>query len=440
LNRPSRQKFYLILGALVFALHVCVAALVKPSFHLTLFGDSLSCFFLVLAILSSLENTGRGSGVLPLFWKLISTGLFLLLFSETYWLYYDSLKRFSSPSPVLGDSLFLLAHVFFLFAYALRPHSTSADRDLALRWIDFALLTFWWFTLYGYFCLPWQVIVQSFRKYNPGYYFLGLILHLVIIGGLAVSWKRNRGVWRTFYGHALIAFSFFAAGNLLLSIAIDRGLYHAGGFFDTPFFLALLWLSYIPSLGPSLAPREDGTANRELNYGIWTARVAMLVIVSLPLLALVGFYANNVPDSIFVFRLRLIFGAMFCLGALLFWKLSLLSRQLIHLVGLTSASIENLKSVQDRVSHSERLAALGRLAAGATHEISNPLTAILGYSELLADIPTLEPEDRKNAQSIRQHVHRAQAAVNSLRVTLRGSASQHPMFDKPFDKPTDTEG
>jgi signal transduction histidine kinase len=103
---------------------------------------------------------------------------------------------------------------------------------------------------------------------------------------------------------------------------------------------------------------------------------------------------------------------------------------------LTTASIENLRSVQERVSHSQKLSALGRLAAGATHEISNPLTAILGYSELLADISSLAPEDRESAQAIRKHVHLAQDAVNSLRLTLRSTASQHPILS---DRPSDPE-
>jgi len=112
---------------------------------------------------------------------------------------------------------------------------------------------------------------------------------------------------------------------------------------------------------------------------------------------------------------------------LAFWKLNLLARELAHLVNLTHASIENLKSVQSRITQSQKFAALGRLAAGATHEISNPLTAILGYSELLADIPALSADDRENAQVIQQQVHRAQSAVNSLRNSLRGPAEPHPI-------------
>lgn len=432
MSSATRQKLYLRLAGCTFLAHLIVAALAKSSFRLTLFGDALSCVFLILAMLSALENASQGQGLVPLFWKLMCTGLFLMLLSETYWLYYDSLRRFSSPSPVLGDSLFLLAHIFFLFAFALRPHSSTAGSNLSLRWIDFALLTCWWFTLYAYFCLPWQTIVQDFPKYNPGYYLLALILHLVIIGGLGIFSFRNQGVWRSFYTHFLIAFGLIAGGNLVLSIAINRGLYYAGGFFDTPFFLALLWLSYVTTLGPRLVPRDDSHAGRELRQGIWTARVAVFAILSLPMLAFVQLYSKELPQEIFVFRLRVIFGAMLVLGALLFWKLSLLSRQLVHLVSLTTASIENLRAVQDRVSHSQKLGALGRLAAGATHEISNPLTAILGYSELLTDISNLSPADRECATAIQQHVHRAQAAVNSLRLSLRTPGAQHPiLLDKP---------
>ncbi len=121
---------------------------------------------------------------------------------------------------------------------------------------------------------------------------------------------------------------------------------------------------------------------------------------------------------------------MFFLGALVFWKLNLLARELIHLVNLTQTSIENLKAVQNRITQSQKLAALGRLAAGATHEISNPLTAILGYSELLADIPSLSPQDKENAQIIQQQVHRAQAAVNSLRNSLRTPAAPDQIATK----------
>jgi hypothetical protein len=425
-----RHKFFLAIAVGIFCVHLLVAAFAKPSFGLTLFGDGVSCALLFVAILAVAENSRAPSGILPLFWKLTSAGLFMMLFSQIYWFYYDSLRRFSSPSPIPGDSLFLLAHVFFLSALALRPHSASAGRDLRIRGLDFVLLTLWWFTLYGYFSFPWQSIVRDFSKYNPSFYFLAFIQHLVLITALGFLCWRNPGRWRSFYGHFIFAFVLIAAGNLLLSVAIDRGVYYAGSFFDTPFFLALVWFTLAACFGPSLEPREDPDSNRELTQRVWTARVATLAILSLPLMALFGYYERNVPPAIALFRLRLVFGAVFVLGMLAFRKLNLLAHELEQLVRLTSGSIENLKSVQAQVTHSEKLAALGRLAAGAAHEISNPLTAILGYSELLSDIPSLSPQDRENAEGIRRQVHQAQAAVNSLRSTLRSDASASTSLDK----------
>ena len=160
------------------------------------FGDSIPCALLIVAILAVRENFQVQRGVLPIFWKLLAAGMFQMLLSEVYWFYYDTVHRYSTPSPVIGDTLFLLAHVFFLSAFVVRPYSSTAGRDMRLRHLDFALLTLWWLTLYAYFALPWQAVIQDFTRYNPAFYLLALIQHLIIIAGLLVGWKRSAGLWR----------------------------------------------------------------------------------------------------------------------------------------------------------------------------------------------------------------------------------------------------
>jgi signal transduction histidine kinase len=427
-NYRPRQKAYLVIATTVFLHQPVVAAIAKPSFGLTMYGDALPCALLILAILAIRENFRSLPGILPVFWKVCAGGLALMLLSQAYWFYYDWRRLTSTPSPVPGDSLFLFAHIFFLSALALRPHSASAGRDLRIRSLDFALLSLWWLCLYGYFALPWQIVVQDFSHYNPAYYLLVFLQHLVIVGVLIVLSLRKRGAWRKFYLLLVVAFVLIAGGNLMLSVAIDGGTYYSGGFYDTPFFLAIYLFTMIACSGASLEPSEDTTPNRELVQSVWTARMAMVVILSLPLIALWGLRSKAAPQGVGIFRLQLVFGALFVLGGLVYWKLSLLSRELVRLVRLSRDSVENLRAVQQRVSHSEKFVALGRLAAGAAHEISNPLTAILGYSELLADLPSLSGEDRANAQRIREQVHRAQAAVTSLRNTMRQNAPA--MVDK----------
>lgn len=48
-----------------------------------------------------------------------------------------------------------------------------------------------------------------------------------------------------------------------------------------------------------------------------------------------------------------------------------------------SRSARNLESLKGQMIHAEKMAALGQLAAGIAHEINNPLTAIMGFAELL---------------------------------------------------------
>lgn len=428
---PLRVKVYWALATLVFLTHLVVGALAtKPCFSLTLYGDANPCLLLVFALLAVRENFRREAGVLPLFWKLFAAGLVFMLLSQLYWFYFDWRRLTSVPTPIIGDGLFLLAHVFFLSALALRPHSAAAGRNLQIRFLDLVLLTLWWFSLYGYYSLPWQVGRHDFAHYNPSYYTLSLIQHLVIIVALAVLCMRNAAPWRGFYSKLLVAFVCLAAGNLLLNVAIDAGKYYAGSFYDTPFFFAIYLIIPITAYGPALEPRPDSKPNRELIQSVWTARFAMLGILSLPVIALVGLRHSGLPPDVYTFRLKLVFSAMLLLGALVYWKFNLLARELNHLVQLTSESIEKLNAVQLQVAHTEKLVALGRLAAGAAHEISNPLTAIFGYSDLLTDIPSLTHEDRANAQSIKEQVRQAQAAVSSLRDSLRQNPPNTVLIDK----------
>jgi len=49
----------------------------------------------------------------------------------------------------------------------------------------------------------------------------------------------------------------------------------------------------------------------------------------------------------------------------------------------TSRAYENLQRTQEQLLQSEKMSAVGQLIAGVAHELNNPLTAILGYAQLL---------------------------------------------------------
>jgi signal transduction histidine kinase len=52
---------------------------------------------------------------------------------------------------------------------------------------------------------------------------------------------------------------------------------------------------------------------------------------------------------------------------------------------------ENLQSAQSQLIQSEKLASLGQLVSSIAHEINNPLTPILGYSQLLISQESVDP-------------------------------------------------
>lgn len=76
-----------------------------------------------------------------------------------------------------------------------------------------------------------------------------------------------------------------------------------------------------------------------------------------------------------------------------------------------------LESLEAELTHSERLASIGRLAAGVAHEIGNPVTAIASLSQLLKD----DSKDKAARQSIDTILEQTKRITSILR-TLSGFA------------------
>jgi len=69
---------------------------------------------------------------------------------------------------------------------------------------------------------------------------------------------------------------------------------------------------------------------------------------------------------------------------------------------------------QQKIQESERLASLGRLAAGVAHEINNPLGAILIYSNLLLEESELHDPGRENLKKVVRETIRCKEIVRGL--------------------------
>jgi two-component system cell cycle sensor histidine kinase/response regulator CckA len=71
------------------------------------------------------------------------------------------------------------------------------------------------------------------------------------------------------------------------------------------------------------------------------------------------------------------------------------------------------RKLEQQVVQSERLAAMGAMIGGVAHELNNPLTSILGVSELLQDNETNETS-RKQLAMLQQQARRAAEIVQNL--------------------------
>jgi PAS domain S-box-containing protein len=73
-----------------------------------------------------------------------------------------------------------------------------------------------------------------------------------------------------------------------------------------------------------------------------------------------------------------------------------------------------LKTIMVQLSQSEKMASMGRLAAGVAHEINNPLTGVLFYARLMQEKLGAEDPNRENLDFIIEDVNRCSEIVKNL--------------------------
>jgi two-component system NtrC family sensor kinase len=170
--------------------------------------------------------------------------------------------------------------------------------------------------------------------------------------------------------------------------------------------------------------RDASGLENSPDESLWAGRMARIALLSLPFIGFWCLKFSQAPAAVHEFRILVTLAAVLPLGFLAFLRHELMDRERLRLLRASQDSIDNLKRLQTQFVQSEKLASIGQLVGGAAHEINNPLTAILGYSELLAEDPSVGEKARGLAEKIRDQARRTKALVNNLLSFARQAPSE----------------
>jgi two-component system NtrC family sensor kinase len=98
-------------------------------------------------------------------------------------------------------------------------------------------------------------------------------------------------------------------------------------------------------------------------------------------------------------------------------------------VVISGRDITEVKRLEEQLIQAEKLAAMGQMLAGVAHELNNPLTAILGASELLRDRAGVDENTKRQLDMTHRQARRAARIVQNLLEFSRPAASQKKALD-----------
>jgi signal transduction histidine kinase len=437
---PSSRPIWIFLSLwlTVIAIYAAVSlALPRESHALLTFANLVQCVVPLAANAGLLLNAGTPYWRRNIFWMLLALSCTLWMLGQFEWTYYEVYAHQSVPVIYGGDIVFFLKGIPLMAALALQPHRSRGALQLRFGYLDFILLLTWWTFLYIFVVFPWMYATPSEAQYNFNYDLVTNIQNMVIVGGLGLLWLRAKGAWRVVYAHLFGGATLYMLSSLTINVAISLGKYHTGSLYDLPLISSFLWFALAgviayrnrAALDASGQEEEQPDSAQTAGRRTLASRLAMAAVISLPIFAIYTLRYSHEALEVRDYRLMTTLVASVPLALIVFLRSHIADKDRARLLEKSEQSIENLQRLQAQLVQTEKLVSLGQLAAGAAHEINNPLAAILGYSDLLADDATLPEKARATAAKIRDQARRTKTLVGNLLSFARQVPPERTLLD-----------
>lgn len=421
----NRRHVIAALGLLAFVVVYAIAPFVlHKGFGLTAFGDATQFVLCLSLVAVALWRATREQSAARLFWSLVAVGYAAWTINQFFWIYYEVYLRTDVPDPFLGDVLLFFHIVPLMAALAVRPHRRSGLQRRIFA-ADAALILLWWVFLYIYTVIPWQYVMQDLATASFYYNVLYMAENALWIVLVSIAALRATGAWRMTYLAFLVPSVIGVAASQEINLAILQEKYFTGSFYDLPFIFGISLLLWSLWWTAGMKHAEGSPLQEQMHS--FASRVAALAMLSLAGFAWFAYY-NQRYGAVSRFRLGLTLVAFVALGVTSILRQRFADAERSRLYRESQENYDNLRKMQEQLVRSEKMVAVGELVGGAAHQINNPLTAILGYAELL-EFGQRDEQVIEYARKIGQQARRTKELVQNLLRFARQSTSEKKLVD-----------
>jgi signal transduction histidine kinase len=423
-----RHRWFFAAAGITLAFAVVCLTARRPSPALTAFADLAGLAVMLVALGVCAANALQRSRSERSFWALMVFAFLLWTTNQFAWSLLEIVFHRSIPDPFLFDIILFFHTVPMIAAVAWRPDMLAKRGNILLSVLNFLMLCGWWIFLYAFIVFPHQYVALDVSRYNVYYDGLYAVENALLIGILIFAAVTSSGGWRRLYLHLLAASVLYGVNSQLLDRASADSTYYSGSLYDVPLVGTVAWIG-----AAALSSRDWELKSVEFHLDRrWKSllpQLAMLAILSLPVLGLWTILFDHSPAASRTFRIFAVLGAMLLLGSFVFLRQYLQDQTLMSLLRESRHAYESQMQLQNQLVQKEKLATLGNLIAGAAHEIDHPLTAVMSYSEQLWSKEKLSDEQNVLLRKIVNQARRTRDLVANLLSFARQAPGEKIVVD-----------